>query len=115
MGAPLTPAKFIKGVFSILQEHMTLHIQWLVLSHSIEPAVLIKNVKSQDSCMITGLNPLGLVSGEGVSNQRGGETVCKRIISMTTEVGYQIILILIFYRPKVFKVPVLIRTSFAHY
>jgi len=59
MGAPLTPAKFIKGVFSILQEHMTLHIQWLVLSHSIEPAVLIKNVKSQDSCMITGLNPWG--------------------------------------------------------
>jgi hypothetical protein len=34
---------------------------------------------------------------------------------MTTEVGYQIILILIFYRPKVFKVPVLIRTSFANY
>jgi hypothetical protein len=100
MGASLTPAKFIKGVFSILQEHMTLHIQWLVLSHSIEPAVLIKIVKSQDSCMITGLNPLGLVSGEGVSNQRGhkrgGEAVCKRIISMTTKVGYQIILILIF-------------------
>ncbi len=63
--------------------------------------------------------PLGLVSGEGVSNQRGhkrgGEAVCKKIISMTTEVGYQIILILIFYRPKVFKVPVLIRTSFANY